>query len=297
MSPDRYRLSPEDHQRIFERRIVRDLFVEPRAAESPKAIVFGGQPGAGKSEAVGRALNELSKESSAIAIVGDDFRAYHPKYAELLRKDDRTAAFYTDRDTALWVEKSIAHALALRAHVVIEGTMRNPDKVASTLSDFRRACYQTEARVLAVPPRLSALGIAHRYELQRANYHHGRLTLPEAHQAALDGMPKTIERIEHDRLADTLTIEHRDGSRVYANRLAGDRWQAPTGAVEAMRAEHARPLASSELHQLRDGYAVVAALMKNRGASATERQAANAESERATRELGMSRVMGHDLDR
>jgi hypothetical protein len=51
-------------------------------------------------------------------------------------------------------------------------------EVAATLTDFRQAEYRTDARVLAVPARLRELGIAHRYELQRASYQHGRLTFP-----------------------------------------------------------------------------------------------------------------------
>jgi hypothetical protein len=49
-----------------------------------------------------------------------------------MEKDDKTAAFYTDRDAGQWVEKAIAYAKEQRVNVVIEGMMRDNNKVAKT---------------------------------------------------------------------------------------------------------------------------------------------------------------------
>nr|WP_274378987.1 zeta toxin family protein [Sphingomonas cavernae] len=68
------------------------------------------------------------------------------------RADDRTAAFYTDRDSGRLVEKAIADAAARRVNVLVEGTMRSPDTVERTLTQFREAGFATDARALAINP-------------------------------------------------------------------------------------------------------------------------------------------------
>jgi hypothetical protein len=92
------------------------------------AVIFGGQPGAGKSAGVENAENELRLRGGASQIVGDDLRDYHPHYYTLTKTDDKTAAFFTDRDTAPWVEKAIAEAKERRVNVAIEGTCATPTK-------------------------------------------------------------------------------------------------------------------------------------------------------------------------
>lgn len=122
-----------------------------------------------------------------------------------MKADDKTAAFYTDRDTGRWVEKAIAEAKALLVNIVIEGTMRDGNKVAETMQSLRETGYQIDARVLAVTWRLSEQGIPQRYENQKADHGVGRMTTPEAHKAGYEGMLKTLDRMEDQKLADQVT--------------------------------------------------------------------------------------------
>ncbi|MBR4876115.1 MAG: zeta toxin family protein, partial [Rhodocyclaceae bacterium] len=52
MNPDQFRLDEAEHQTIFEQRIKPDLFADVKPSTLPVAIIFGGQPGAGKSAAI-----------------------------------------------------------------------------------------------------------------------------------------------------------------------------------------------------------------------------------------------------
>jgi hypothetical protein len=81
-----------------------------------------------------------------------------------MERDDKTAAFYTDRDSGRWVEKSIAYAKEHRLNLIIEGTMRSPAVVADTMQGLRHAGYEIDARALAVNERLSWQGVMQRYE-------------------------------------------------------------------------------------------------------------------------------------
>jgi predicted ABC-type ATPase len=261
LDADRYRLSEAEHQAIFDRRIKPQLFADARPQAMPVAIVFGGQPGAGKSAAVDDALRELESRGGAVAIIGDDLRGYHPHYAPLMERDDKTAAFYTDRDTGRWVEKSIEYAKQQRLNIVIEGTMRDANKVAQTLRSLRGAGYEVEARALAVNERLSWQGVLQRYESQKADRGYGRMTARDSHQAAYNGMPATIERVEQEKLADRITIYRRGAVVIYSNELRDGRWQKPPGARQAVETERARPMTPLELRGYAEGFDELATTM------------------------------------
>lgn len=244
--PEQYRLPEAQHQRIFETQIRPLIFSGAEPAQHPVAVIFGGQPGAGKSAAIADAALELKARGGAVEIIGDDLRAFHPQYKKLMAVDDQTAAFYTDRDSARWVEKAIAFASEHRYSVLIEGTYRNGDVVASTMQRFRAAGYEVDARALAVNERFSMQGIIERYEKQRAGHGSGRMTAPEAHRAAYEGMPLTIERIEREQLADRLTIYRRGAEIVYSNQLQGGQWKSRPAGRQGLEQERSRPWTESE---------------------------------------------------
>lgn len=219
LNPEQHSLTEAEHQRIFERRIVPALFSDAQATDRPVAVIFGGQPGAGKSASVEAAGRELQGRGGVAQIIGDDLRDYHPRYTELTARDDKTAAFYTDRDSGRWVEKAIQYAKEQRVNLVIEGTMRDGSKVAETMTSLRAAGYEIEARALVVNERLSWQGVLQRYEEQRADRASGRMTAPHSHRDAYEGMPVTLERIEREQLADRVALYRRGGQVTYRNGL------------------------------------------------------------------------------
>lgn len=284
---DKYRLSEADHQAIFDQDIKPDLFAGAKPSNQPVAVIFGGQPGAGKSAAVDAAMRDLERHGGAVQIIGDDLRGYHPQYARLMEGDDKTAAFYTDRDTGKWVEKSIAEAKAQQVNIVIEGTMRDDNKVAETMQSLRAAGYQIDARALAVNERLSQQGIMQRYEEQKADRDTGRMTTPEAHKAAFDGMPGTLERIEIDKLADRVTVYRRGAEAIYSNELQAGEWVKEPKARETLEAERSRPMTLQERRSYAEGFDRLAELVARpeRRASAEEVKKADELRQQAKQEL------------
>lgn len=271
LDPDRYRLSEAEHEAVFEE-IKADIFSHAKTADQPVAVIFGGQPGSGKSAALSEAMDELRPRGGAAEIIGDDFRSYHPAFRQLMAQDDKTAAFYTDRDTGRWVEKAIAYAQQQRLNIVIEGTMRDSDKVAETMTSLRDAGYEIDARALAVNPKLSWQGVMQRYEKQKLDRGNGRMTAPDSHQAAYDGMPVTLERIEREKLADRVTLYRRGAEVVYANTLQDGRWVQPPEAAQALERERNRPMSVREAQDYAQGFDAISAQMKR-----PERQASGEE--------------------
>lgn len=250
---DRYRLPSAELERLYRDLVVPVVFdgVKSHQAHSqPTVVVFGGQPGAGKSAAVDATVSELggaSGRSSVAQIIGDDLRAYHPRYAEFMRKDDQTAALYTGKDVGRWVEMAIADAIKLRCSTVVEGTMRSPDTVARTVEQFREAGYRVEARVLAVPERLSWQGVLQRYEDQRAAKGTGRMSPEDMHAAAVRGVPQSLDRLQDQCLVDRIALYRRGGEVIFSvEQLPGQRWSSEQRASEALEAERGRPWTRSE---------------------------------------------------
>ncbi|SEB25430.1 Zeta toxin [Variovorax sp. YR216] len=219
---------------------------------------------------------EMESRGGAVEIIGDDLRAMHPSFKRLMAADDQSAAFYTDRDAGRWVEKAISYAKDHRYNVVIEGTFRSSDVVANTMRQFREAGYEIDARALAVNERFSRQGIIERYEAQRAARGSGRMTMPHSHQAAYDGMPLTIERIEREQLVDRLALYRRGNEVIYTNQVKNGRWENPPRAVEALQQERARPWSEHERTAFLDAADRIEAMLLAEGRHATQKEIAAA---------------------
>lgn len=144
------------------------------------------------------------------------------------------------------VEKAIAEAAHRRVNVLVEGTMRNPETVAATLRQFREAGFRTDARALAVSPEMSSLGILQRYAAQKESRGVGRMTTTEAHENALRGMLDTLDRIQDQRLADSLTIYRRGGEAIHRFDLSSPARGDEPRARELVERERIRPLMPQE---------------------------------------------------
>lgn len=301
---DRYRLSEPEHEAIFKKRIQPQLFAGISSSERPIAIIFGGQPGAGKSAAVDEALRELKSRGGAAQIIGDDLRAYHPHHGRLMELDDKSLAFYTDRDSGRWVEKAIEYAKHHRLNMVIEGTMRDFNKVYATMHSLRNAGYEIDARALAVNERLSWQGVLQRYENQKADRGYGRMTAPHSHNDAYNALPLTLERIEREKLADRVTIYRRGAVIIYKNELRNGAWQKPPNARQTIETERSRPMTLQELRDYSEGFEKLALLVAKpeRRANSDEIHTIDELHSRALRELKtteavLAKKQGRDIER
>lgn len=236
--PERYLLSPEENEAIFTERLLPAVFGRTRGVEEPSANFFGAQPGAGKSvlqrELITTLRRQTGKESVA-AIIGDEFRPYHPLYNDFLEQNDELAAFYTDRDSATWVEKSIAYTLEVRPHVVLEGTLRNPAITLETAADYHRHGFSTELHLVAVHEFISRTRIFGRYLDQIQRNGHGRYTLPEAHDRAYRVLPGSLRTIATAGIMDRITLYNLNGTPIAT--ATGDEPEASTVLFSALEAE------------------------------------------------------------
>jgi len=107
---------------------------------------------------------------------------------------------------------------------------------------FRDAGHRVETAILAVPESLSRLGILQRYEEQRRDKGHGRLTLQSNHDAAYAGVLAAADLIDREKLVDAVAVYRRGNDLLYANELTGEQqWAVTPGTRAAINAERTRP--------------------------------------------------------
>lgn len=183
------------------------LRVYNRPAKS-KIIFVGGQPGAGKTVLLGHINKQMNIAFPRcnVPIVGDDLRVFHPMYERLLIEDDKKAAFYTDTDSGKWIEMALECAAQMQSNVLVEGTLRKAEVSVSTADMFKRAGYETECNILAVPRTLSVIGIYQRYFEQVRNTGSGRFTLLSAHDASYEAASSSIEAIARSGSVDIINF-------------------------------------------------------------------------------------------
>lgn len=264
--PERHSLTADALKNIYDKRVSPRLFRGATTVQTPTAIILGGQPGSGKTPLQAAAAREFADKGGIVKIIGDDLRAYLPHYKSLQRADDRTAGFYTDRDSGRLVEMAIAEAARRRVNVLVEGTMRDPETVVRTLREFREAGFRTEARVVAVNPELSRLGILQRYASQKESRGVGRMTTNQAHDDAVRGVPLTLDRIQNERLADTLTIYRRGGEVIRSIDLSGVERPGAPSARAIVEREHKRALTTQEAQYTSRELSRIAADLNRMGA-------------------------------
>ncbi|MCL2825910.1 MAG: zeta toxin family protein [Eggerthellaceae bacterium] len=214
-SPEKHALSKYENQRIFETYIIPNYFDKLTSATNPSVHFFGAQPGAGKSAiqaSTKQALVELDGASSVASIIGDEFRSYHPDYSTLMQEDDNLAAFYTDHDSGRWVERSITYTLQAKPHVILEGTLRNPQTTLDTANLYKDAGFEQYLHIVAVHEFISRLRIFERYigQIEKAGF--GRYTMPEAHGRAYTALPQSLKTLTESRMFHGITIYNASGN-------------------------------------------------------------------------------------
>jgi hypothetical protein len=253
-------LSPARNESIFRTDILHDYLPDNMGrAERPCLILLGGQPGAGKTAVLAASQNELARSGPTIRIVGDDLRSYHPEFLAFQRQDPETASRYTQMDAGLWTEKLLAAATERQVNVVLETTMRTPENVA----------YAVEVRAVAVNPRLSWQGAHHRFEEMLHAGLAARIPPQQVHDAAVDGLRLSLEKLESEGLADQVQLRTRGGAVLYENefRTALGR-DHPRRA--ALQEQQSRPLTLVELQRFAEDWRHVLSRMADRRAPAEE---------------------------
>lgn len=218
-----YKLSAEEHTRIFEEEIVPALMGFSQPSKRPHAILVGGQPGAGKSTVMRLSMREFKDDNVVIANT-DDLRAFHPQYDELAAIDDKRSAEHTHEDASGWNQMLLSRCIETKRNVLLEGVFKDGEKLANIVEQLKSNGYTVTVRFLAVHERHSIWGIHERYEREKIERGHGRFVPKEYHDECYSGLPNSVNILEKQSQCDLIEVFRRDGETNYSNSLSDKKW-------------------------------------------------------------------------
>lgn len=143
------RLSELFHQEVLPYWLLPQLPTTP--SRHPKAVVIGGQPGAGKTSVSGR----LAPSQDFATVNGDDLRAFHPQFDQIIHQHPEQMAELTAGVSGQLVAASISWLIAHRFSLTWETTFRSGDALVRDLARARSAGYDVDVWALAVPGPVS----------------------------------------------------------------------------------------------------------------------------------------------
>ncbi|MCF3105455.1 zeta toxin family protein [Streptomyces roseoverticillatus] len=236
---DYHRLSAAEHRWIFDELIAPSYLGGIIARGVPRAVYVLAQPGAGKT-AVARMVKRAMRPGTT-RLVGDDFKASHPDYFQLLLDDPRHAGAAIRADYRAWFAEAEAYVRAARGDVLIEGAPGSVEEFLASALPFAAAGYPVELVVPAVRAADSLLGTALRYGRALQIGGHGRFTSRTGHDTCFRALADIVELAQSHPAIAAVTVIRRDGTALARQEQGGGRQ-----AAWALAAERQRPYTDQE---------------------------------------------------
>lgn len=224
---------------------VRDfVFGGTTAQDSPRMILLGAQPAAGKSQAMAGIQQRYGPD--VVPLTGDHLRVFHPRYEEMMRTlSPEQAELATGQASGRWVRMSLDYARDNGYGLILEGVFRDPDTTLGTAEEFSTAGFTTELVAVAVREERSRLDGVYRY--LSSGDEPGRWTPPDRHDLAYGMMRETVARAEASPHVYRIMVTNRSGAELYANERDPDgQWRKSPAAVVAVDTERAQPFTPVE---------------------------------------------------
>lgn len=240
-------LSPQEHARIFQEEVLPDYRLPSKGShDRPKAIILGGQPGAGKGSLADAAKSELSGD--AITIDPDALRNHHPDVGQLRRESPYDWSRHTHADAGQWADELRDAAVAERKNFIFDTTLSNGQWTTELIKDLQSRGYQVEVRAIAVHKLESELGVDKRFTDKLDLDGHGRYVPEGARDAIYAKVPASLDTIQANTDVP-IRIFNREGAELYDSR--SDPRLAGQALAEAREARLRDPAITQ---QLREGW-------------------------------------------
>ena len=205
--------SEADFQKALQRTI-RALTRGKTIPDQPKAILLGGQSGAGKT-AIHR-IKQKEFQGNIIIIDGDSYRSQHPNYLALQEKYGKDSVDYTKEFAGKMVEHLVNELSTQGYHLLIEGTLRTIQVSRKTAQLLASKGYQVSLAVIGTKPELSYLSTLIRYEeLYAIDPNQARATPKKYHDEIVENLVDNLRELESEKLFDQIQIYLRDRTCIY----------------------------------------------------------------------------------
>ncbi|HEM3177058.1 TPA: type II toxin-antitoxin system toxin PezT [Streptococcus suis] len=195
-------------------RTIRTLTRGKTIPDQPKAILLGGQSGAGKTTI--HRIKQKEFQGNIIIIDGDSYRPQHPNYLALQEKYGKDSVDYTKEFAGKMVEHLVDELSMQGYHLLIEGTLRTTEVPRKTAQLLKSKGYQISIAVIGTKPELSYLSTLIRYEeLYAIDPNQARATPKEHHDGIVENIVDNLRELEREHFFDCIQIYQRDRTCIY----------------------------------------------------------------------------------
>ena len=212
------------------------LIAGKRKSENRTLIIIGGQPGAGKTRLIPVARMEL--RNNVVLVDFDELKAFHPNYLEVCSKYNEDAHRILHADVNKVKNKILDRLIENSYNVIYEGALRDTEGFIEFASKFKDRGYAIKLDVLAVPKLESYSSEILRYALSLLVNETPRWVNQDAHDAAYDGVPRTVREFINRGITNNIDVFVRniDTPRLFYS--SKENIQNPIAAISVI--EHAR---------------------------------------------------------
>ena len=209
--------SSEDFDKALERTID-FLTFNKNISSTPRAVILGGQSGAGKTTI--HRVKMLESKGNYIVIDGDTYRAQHPYFRELQEKYGVDSVDYTKMFAGKMVEAVIDKLSSLKYNLIIEGTLRSAAVPINTATLLKSKGYTVDFCLIATKPELSYLTTQLRYlEMMIVDPLQARATPKDHHDGIIKSLVSNSNELEQSGLFESLQVYKRNLEQVYNSKL------------------------------------------------------------------------------
>ena len=195
-------------------RLVRSLTRGKTTSSQPKAILLGGQSGAGKTTI--HRIKQREFQGNIIIIDGDSYRSFHPNYLGLQEKYGKDSVDYTKVFAGQMVEYLVDELSKQGYHLLIEGTLRTTEVPRKTAQLLITKGYQVSLALIATKPELSYLSTLIRYEeLYAIDSSQARATPKTHHDGIVEHLVGNLRELEKEELFRQIQIYQRDRNCIF----------------------------------------------------------------------------------
>lgn len=234
-------LSEDDRDGILESRVLPVVFRADREPfADPIFTLVVGQSGAAASRATS---GVRGTDPRAGVVSAGGLRAFHPRFADLLRSRSPRALTLLSEPAAYWAARSIAHARETGRSVLVEASISSPANALGLAESFARKGFSTRVVVVATPRAQSLLAAASRHLLDRRA---GRASAPPdlaRHDESWNAVRALVGGLEASPAVDRLTLFSDTGASLFDAARSDDR--AFAGASRALIAAHSAPMSNA----------------------------------------------------
>ena len=208
----------QDDFDIALKRTMRSLTRGKTTSVTPKAILLGGQSGAGKTTI--HRIKQKEFQGNIIIIDGDSYRFLQPNYLTLQEEYGKDSVDYTKGFAGKMVEHLVDELSKQGYHFLIEGTLRTTEVPRKTTQLLATRGYQVSLALIATKPELSYLSTLIRYEeLYAIDPSQARATPKEHHDGIVEHLVDNLRELENDKIFNQIQIYQRDQSCVYDSEI------------------------------------------------------------------------------